>query len=89
MSLSISCWAGGAAFVPTPGPGGGVVHSLFRDSDGTVYAGTNAGVFQQTAGQTQWRALGSALGLNNRPLAITRGADGTLYIGTDSGAYVL
>ncbi len=72
------------------GPGATAILSLYSDSAGTRYAGTQQAVYRMQVGETSWSALGTGLPANASVRAITRDAAGQVYAGTGiAGVYAL
>lgn len=68
-----------------PGLAAYAVTRLWRDDDGSVWAGTNNnGLARVAAGQLEWLDTGKGLP-NNRVLALRRDREGSLWVGTNGG----
>lgn len=76
----------GGAFAPVhPSLAGHTATRLWRDTDGSVWVGTNnAGLARVDGNRIEW--LDTAHGLpNNRVLALRRDREGSLWVGTNGG----
>ncbi len=73
-------------FVPLhPGLAAYAITRLWRDGDGSVWAGTNNnGLARVAGGNLEWLNIGKGLP-NNRVLALRRDREGSLWVGTNGG----
>ena len=68
-----------------PGLAAYAITRLWRDDDGSVWAGTNNnGLARVAGGQLEWLDIGKGLP-NNRVLALRRDREGSLWVGTNGG----
>lgn len=68
-----------------PGLAAYAITRLWRDDDGSVWAGTNNnGLARIAGGSLEWLDIGKGLP-NNRVLALRRDREGSLWVGTNGG----
>lgn len=73
-------------WMPTNGPyGGTVISAMLTAPDGSVFAGTNGGLFRSTDLGRTWSQVDTGFA-SNRILSLENDAD-LLYVGTGSGIY--
>ncbi len=66
------------------------INALLISRDGTVWAGTNTGLYRHSGSGNHWQVYRRKHGLRNESIsALLEGADGTIWIGTSHGLHAL
>ncbi len=79
--LTIEAPAQNFSWQQTNGPAGGYVRALVRNSNGTMFAGTDAGVYKSTNNGDSWLLSNGAIG-NSYIYSMAVSPNGTIFAGT-------